>query len=219
MVHYNYMSIAQFKNIFTPKECRIFKSLNTPRKIQDFVNRLPINFERDGETCFSPRRVLSERRAHCVEGAVFAAAALRVHGFPPLLLDLTAAPRDEDHVVAIFKQHGAWGAISKTNHAVLRYREPIYKTVRELALSYFHEYFDDAGRKNLRSFSRPVDLSRFDRRGWMTTPNHLWYIPAYLVDVPHTSILSPKQIATLRRADKIELQAGDVKEWSPKLYR
>ncbi|MBI4135471.1 hypothetical protein HY477_01940 [Candidatus Uhrbacteria bacterium] len=208
----------QLKNLFTPKEWQIFKPLNTPRKIQDFVNRLPINFEKDGETCFSPRQVLKHRRAHCVEGAVFAATALRVHGYPPLILDLTAAPRDEDHVVAIFKQHGAWGAISKTNHAVLRYREPIYKTLRELALSYFHEYFDDVGRKNLRSFSRPVDLSRFDRHSWMTAQEHLWYIPAYLVDVPHTPILSRGQIATLRRADKIELKAGDHLEWSPKLY-
>jgi hypothetical protein len=122
---------------------KIFKKLSTPQKIQDFLNSLKFNFEDDGETCMSPRQVLLKGKAHCMEDAMFAAAALEFHGHKPLILDLRATerPYDSDHVVAVFKKFGCFGAISKTNHAVLRYREPIYKSIRELALSYFHEYF------------------------------------------------------------------------------
>ena len=125
------------------KEVKILKSLNTPRKIQDFLNKIPINFEEDGkDTCFSPRRVLRENKAHCIEGAMLAATALRLNGEKPLVVDLTSTPKDFDHVVCVFNQNGRWGAISKTNHAVLRYREPGYKDIRELVMSFFHEYFD-----------------------------------------------------------------------------
>jgi hypothetical protein len=194
-------------------ELRFLKSLNTPRKIQDFLEAIPINHEPDGDTCFSPRRVLEERRAHCIEGAMLAALALRLNGHRPLVMDLTSTKDDFDHVVAVFRKHGRWGAISKTNHAVLRYREPVYATVRELALSYFHEYFDDRGRKTLRSFSRPIDLSRFDDRGWMTSEADVWYIPEHLADVPHQSILTRQHIPALRRADPIEISAGKLVQW------
>ena len=147
---------------YTSKEIKLFKKLNTPQKIQNFLGRLTINFEEKGETCYSPRIVIKERKAHCMEGAMLAAAALEFHGRPPLVMDLRANDRDFDHVVAVFKQFGCFGAISKTNHAVLRYREPIYRSVRELALSFFHEYFDDKGKKNLREFSKPLDLRYFD---------------------------------------------------------
>lgn len=145
---------------------------------------------------------------------MLAAAALRRIGQRPLVLDLTATDDDQDHVVALFRQHGCWGAISKTNHAVLRYREPVYRTVRELAMSYFHEYFlQSNGKKTLRSFAGPVDLSRFDRRGWEMSEEEVWYIPEYLSEVPHTLILSRAQIASLRRADPVELRAGEHIEW------
>ena len=194
----------------------ILRALSTPRKIQDFLNDLPINFEPEGDTCLSPRRVLRERRAHCMEGAMLAAAAFRFHGRPPLVVDLTAAPDDHDHVIAVFRDHGAWGAVSKTNHAVLRYREPVYRTIRELVLSFFHEYFSQRdGKKTLRSFSLPVDLSRFDRRGWMTTEEDVWYVPERLCDVRHFRLLAPGQAAALRRADPIELEAGELTEWRP----
>lgn len=194
----------------TPKERALFRQLSTPAKIQDFLNKIPAH-RRD--TCFSPRTVLKRRRAHCMEGAMLAAAALRFHGFPPLVLDLTSSAHDLDHVVAIFKEGGKWGAVSKTNHAVLRYREPVYRDIRELAMSYFHEYTDNSGRKTLRSFSAPVDLSRFDARGWMTSEKPVWYIPEYLAKVRHTEILTRSQAARLRRADPIERKVGRILEW------
>lgn len=196
---------------FNRKELRILKSLKTPGKIQEFVNKIPINFEEHCETCFSPRMVLKYRKAHCIEGAMLAAAALRVHGFKPLIVDLTTTKEDYDHVIAVFKQNYCWGAISKTNHAVLRYREPVYKTIRELVMSYFHEYFLDNGKKTLRSYSMPVDLSKFDNLNWMTSEEDVWYVPEYLEKIPHKKIL-PNNIM-LRKADKIEIKAGKLVEW------
>ncbi len=202
---------------FTEKEIKVFRSLNTPKKIQDFINKIPANFEPDGDTVLSPRRVLRENRAHCIEGAMFAAAALRFQGYKPLVLDLTTVKDDDDHVVAVFRHNGHWGAISKTNHAVLRYREPVYKSIRELVMSYFHEYFTNHdGKKTLRSYSMPVDLSHFDKLGWMTSEEDLWYVPEYLFEVQHKPILSRSQIAMLRKADPVEVEAGKIVEWKSK---
>lgn len=190
--------------------------LSSPKKIQDFLNTLAFNFEEDGETCMSPSRVRREGRAHCLEGALFAASALRALGYRPLLLDLKAVAQDDDHVVALFQSHKRWGAISKTNHCVLRYREPVYATVRELALSYFHEYFLNDGRKTLRSYSVPVDLRRFDRREWMTDENDLWYIVKALDSARHFQILRKGQARDLRSADAIEIESGKFVEWKKK---
>ena len=198
---------------FSPAEWKVLRKLDSPRKIQLFLNVLPINFEPEGDTCFSPRVVLRKKKAHCMEGALLAAAALRVHGHKPLVVDLTATKNDFDHVITVFKQHNHWGAISKTNHAVLRYRDPVYKTIRELVLSYFHEYFDDKGRKNLRSYTNPIDLSRFDKYNWMTSEEEVWYIPEYLAEAKHFPLLSRKQIAILKKPDTIEMKAGDLVEW------
>lgn len=197
----------------TAGELKILERLDSPRKIQDFLEQFTFNFEREGDTCLSPRRVLAERRAHCIEGAMLAALALRIHGHKPLVLDLTAAPTDFDHVIAVFRQHGHWGAVSKTNHAVLRYREPVYATIRELVMSYFHEYTDDFGNKTLRSYSRPVDLSRFDAKGWMTSDDDVWYVAEHLADIPHIPLLSRGQIATLRKTDKLEQDIGNIVQW------
>src|SRR6185369_11408520 len=150
-----------FKN-FTKAELAVFKRLNSPKKVQDFLDKLPINFEEHGDTCYSPRQLLKQKKSHCSEGAIFAATAFWYHGGKPMLMDLKAPGDDFDHVVALFKVHGYWGAVSKTNHAVLRYREPIYKTLRELALSYFHEYFLHDGTKTLREYSRLFDLNYFN---------------------------------------------------------
>lgn len=203
----------------TQEELRTLKPLKTPKRIQDFLDALSINFEEGGDSCWSPRRVLREGRAHCIEGAMLAALALRFQGQRPLLLDLASAYGDQDHVVALFQDRGRWGAISKTNHAVLRYREPVYATVRELALSYFHEYFLNDGKKTLRSFSVPVDLSRFDKKGWMTSEDDLWYVVRALDDAPHKQILRPGQARQLRRADKIEIESGKITEWKRKKRR
>ncbi|MDO8428468.1 MAG: hypothetical protein Q7S92_04615 [Candidatus Diapherotrites archaeon] len=198
---------------FNQKELKLLKSLNSPKKIQDFINKIPINFDYKKGTCYSPRMALEKNKAQCMEGAMLAAAALEVHGFPPLLMDLTSTKHDFDHVVAIFKQNNCWGAISKTNHAVLRYREPIYKTIRELAFSYFHEYFLNNGKKTLRSYSGPVNLNKFNKINWRTSSKDVWDIPNYLGDVKHFPFLSKQQIHSLRKADKIEIQAGKLIEW------
>lgn len=194
-------------------EVKFFKKLGSPAKIQDYLNTLKFNFEKKGETCYSPRFVLKNKTAHCMEGAMLAAAALEFHGQPPLVMDLRSVTHDFDHVVTIFKQFGCFGALSKTNHAVLRYREPIYKTILELVLSYFHEYFLNNGKKTLREYSVPLNLSRFDNLNWRTSEHQLFQIPEYLDKVKHYKILSNKQIRNLRKADKIEIEAGNIVEW------
>jgi hypothetical protein len=197
----------------TTRELSILKPLDSPRKIQDFLEKIPYNHCEKLDTCLSPRRVLADRHAHCIEGAMLAALALRLHGDPPLVVDLTSSATDLDHVITVFRRHGCWGAISKTNHAVLRYREPAYRTLRELVMSYFHEYTTDDGKKTLRSFSRPVDLSRFDGDGWMTSEEDVWIIPRHLCEVAHVPLLSKSQIASLRLADPIEREVGMKLQW------
>jgi len=202
------------------EEVNLFKSLRTPAKVQDFLDTLKINFEERGDTCMSPRMVLKKNKCHCMEGAILAALALRVNGYAPLLVDLEVTKhRDFDHVLAVFKKDGKWGAITKTNHAALRYREPVYNSIRELVMSFFHEYADKEGRKNLRSYSMPVNLSRFDKKGWMTSLEELWYIPDYLTEVKHFPILTRKQIRGLRKADKVEIEAGKIIEWKSKFAK
>jgi len=195
-------------------ELKLFRRLNTGKKIQDFINKIPINFEENKkDTCYSPRKVLKENKCHCIEGAILAALILRVNGHSPLLVDLTANNKDFDHVIAVFKKQKKWGAISKTNHSTLRYREPIYNSVREIVMSYFNEYYNDDGKKTLRSYSNPVNLSRFDKIKWMTTEKELWEIPDYLARIKHFPILTKSQIANLRNADKIEILAGNLTEY------
>ena len=165
----------------TKKELAIFRRLDSPREIQNFIDKFPIKYEKRGETYMSPRRVLKTKKMHCMEGAVLAAAALWLNGEEPLLLDLKIKPGGrghlaEDHVVALYKRNGYWGAISKTNHATLRFRDPIYKNLRELALSYFEDYFNFDGEKTLRGFTGPIDLSGFDAQNWMSTEENLFAI-------------------------------------------
>ena len=157
---------------------------------------------------------MRNREAQCIEGAMFAAAALRFHRFTPLIVDLVATNDDADHVIAVFQIDGYWGAISKTNHGVLRYREPVYRSIRELVMSYFHEYFLQSNRKKtLRSFSRPVNLSRFDPRNWETSEEPIWFIPEYLLSIPHAPLMNRSQIARLRIADPIEAAMTEITEW------
>lgn len=185
--------------------------LKNPKKIQDYLNDLPINWGADWNTCRSVLATLRAGKAHCMEGALVGAAALYFNGHKPLLLDLKTTRDDFDHVVALFQHNGCWGALSKTSHVVLRYREPIYKNLRELALSYFHEYFLDNGKKTLRSFSTPFDLRPYGK-DWLVADYDLWQIPEDLDDSPHEKLLTSKMIASLRQADAIEIQAGKIKE-------
>ena len=200
------------KAALTPLERKFFQKLNTPQKIQDYLDSLPINFEKRGETYMSPRRTIAAKTAHCFEGALLAAAALAYHKQKPLLLDLKTAPTDQDHVVALFKQNGYWGAISKTNHAVLRYRDPIYKTVRELALSYFHEYFLKSGQKTLRSYSAPFDLSKYGT-GWITAGEELFDMVQALDESRHFPLVPKKNLKRLRKASQFEVETVEAREW------
>ncbi len=196
------------------RERALYRSLKSPRAIQDYLDRLPINFEKNGDTHFSPRMVIQHKKAHCIEGALLAAAALMYHGEKPLLLDLKTRFLDDEHVVALFKRNGYWGAISKTNHAVVRYRDPIYKTVRELALSYFHEYFrDHDGVKTLVSYSKPFNLRTLGT-GWVTSENDLWELDDILNDLPHYPLVPKKNEKTLRKATRFERDTLNPREWS-----
>jgi hypothetical protein len=193
---------------FTRHELRALRAFRDPAGIQRALDAMPYHL---ATTAWSPRRVLRERTAHCLEGAIFAAAALRVLGFPPLLLDLEAV-QDSDHVVAVFRSRGHWGAIAKSNFAGLRYREPVYRTPRELAMSYFEDYMNLRGERTLRAFSRPVNLAAFDRRhsGWMTSGGEMWWIAEHLVRVPHTRLLTPAMIRGLSTVGRRSLSAGLV---------
>lgn len=198
----------------SPSEMVVFRKLNTPIKIQDFLDSMPINWckGKEGHTYMSPRRVLREQKMHCLEGALFAAAALWIQRERPLLLDLKA-DGDDDHVVALYKRNGYWGAISKTNHATVRFRDPVYKTVRELAVSYFHEYFvNKTGKKVLRSFSEPFSLKPFGT-AWITAQEDLDDLVLALDDSPHTKIFPSKNIPFIRKADPMEKRAGVLIEW------
>ena len=165
-------------------------------------------------TCWSPRRVLRERTIHCLEGAIFAAAALRVLGFSPLVLDLEAV-QDTDHVIAPFKIGGAWGAVAASNYAGCRYRSPVYRTPRELAISYFEHYFNLRGERTLRRYSRPVNLSRFDKLDWLTSEKDVWFIPEHLAAIPHTQLITPAMAKRLTRVDERSFKGGLVgHRWS-----
>lgn len=202
----------------TKKEEEIINKLNTPAKIQDFINLIPVNFEEDGtETCLSPRMILQRNKCHCIEGAFFAAACIWINKIgegKPLIVDMVGEKGDWDHVIAIFKNDGKYGAISKTNHSVLRYREPVYESIRELVMSYFHEYTDDKGngRKTLRSYSDPVNLENFGVE-WITSEEDLWHIHDFLESIKHHPILNQKQIKNLRKQDDVEIKAGQMVEW------
>jgi len=189
---------------FTPPELRKLRALKTPHGIQRFLDAMPYHLQ---DTAWSPRRVLAENTSHCYEGALFAAAALRVNGFPPLIIDFEAE-HDTDHVLAVYKLDGCWGAVAKSNYTGCRYREPVYRTLRELALSYFDVYFNLRGDRSLRSFSRPVQMNRFDHLQWMTTDKPVWFVAEYLLTIAHTPLISPAQAKRLHRLDGRSYRAG-----------
>ncbi|HWP83932.1 MAG TPA: hypothetical protein VNN17_01975 [Terriglobia bacterium] len=193
---------------FTARERALFRRLSSPHKIQRFLDAdLGYDTGKDGLRCRSPRNVLRDGVAQCMDGALFAAAALRMLGYPPLLVDLEAE-RDDDHVLAVFRTDGHWGAVAKSNYAGLRFREPVYRTLRELVMSYFEHYYNPAGEKTLRRYSRPVNLSRFDRMHWMTTEEDVWAIPEYLCAIAHQPLLPPAVERRLGRMDQRLYQAG-----------
>lgn len=189
---------------FTPSELRFLRGLRTPHRIQAFLDSIPYHL---AGTAFSPRLVMRHQTAHCLEAAIFAAAALRVNGYPPLLLDLEGW-RDTDHVIAPFREKGAWGAVALSNFAGLRFRPPVYRSLRELAMSYFNDYFNLRRERSLRTFSQPVNLSRFDKLDWETREDNVWFIAEHLCDIPHTRLLTKAQERTLTPVDKRLLGAA-----------
>jgi hypothetical protein len=203
----------QMAALLTASERRQFAKLNTPNKIQDFLDTLPANFELDGDTHMSPRRLLKAGVAHCTEGAILAAACLLFQGHDAFLMDLRSVPSDQDHVVTLFNERGLWGAISKTNHAVLRWRDPIYRSPRELAMSYAHEYYLRDGRKSLLAYSRPFGLSRFAPRRWVTAEDNLDWLIIALDDSPHLALAPREALKRRRRASAFERRITDEPEW------
>jgi hypothetical protein len=199
-------NLTRSLSAFTAAELRALRRLKTPHGIQRFLDELPYNLS---TTARSPRSVLRDQTASCLEGAIFAAAALRAIGFPPLIFDLEA-DHDTDHVIAIFKVRGLWGAIAKSNFTGCRYREPVYRTLRELALSYFNIYFNLRFERTLRRYSRPVNLRRFDRRHWMTSEKPVWFIAEHLCEIPHTSLFPDIVAKKLTRVDPRTVRAEMV---------
>jgi hypothetical protein len=189
---------------FTSAELRKLRALKDPHGIQQLLYDQPYHV---ADTAWSPRRVLRENTSHCFEGAIFAAAALRVNGYPPLVIDLEAN-HDTDHVVAVFKIHGHWGAISKSNYSGLGFREPIFRSLRELVMSYFDAYFNLRREKTLRTYSNTVNLARFDRLSWMITHQPIWFIAEYLLTIHHFPILKPHMIKRLHRLGDRAFRAG-----------
>ena len=193
---------------FDNRERKILRGLTTPARIQRFLDEeIRYNLEPAGDTCHSPRTVMRKGVANCMEGAMLAAVALRRLGHPPLLVDLEAV-RDTDHVLAVYRAHDHWGAVAKSDYSGLRSREPVYRNIRELVMSYFEHYYNPAGEKTLRSYSRPVNLRQFDGRGWMTSEADVWEVPYYLCEVKHTPILTKTMLRRLEPMDKRLFAAG-----------
>jgi hypothetical protein len=197
----------------TRGEFAVLERLSSPERIQAYLNATPINHEIGGETVLSVREVIRQRRAHCIEGAMFAACAMWVHGQTPWVMHLDCHESDFPHVVALFRRAGAWGAISKTNGAPLRYRDPIYRTLRELALSYFHEYSNRRGHKTLRSYSCAFDMRRIDPAEWVTATKSCWATHDRLTDLRHYPLISRRQERLLAKRDAFERKAGKLVEY------
>jgi hypothetical protein len=195
-------------------ELRLFARLDTPAKVQNFLETVPINFELDGETCRSPRQLIKTRRAHCFEGAAFAAAVFLFHARPPLLMQLFTKDEDDDHAIAPFRVRGFWGAISTTNHAVLRYREPVYASPRELAMSYFHEYFLHDGKKTMVAYSPVLDVRDHAREDWIIADEGICYISHRLMHAKRIPCAPKAALDALRKADPREREAGKLTRWS-----
>lgn len=200
------------RSVSSIRELKPLSRLSSPKHIQDFLDTIPINKERGGETCSSPLVTMRRRSAHCMEGALIAALAIWMQGGAPLIMDLKTTDDDVDHLVALFRKGRYWGGITKTNHSVLRYREPMFRDLRELAASYFHEYSLPNGKKTLRAYSEPFDLREWDD-DWIAAEDDLWDLERAIDRAPHRRLLTKGQIAGLRKADAIEIKAGKIVEW------
>ncbi|MGD0037848.1 MAG: hypothetical protein ABSC53_11225 [Bacteroidota bacterium] len=189
----------------TKKELQIFAKLKVPFKIQEFLDSIPYS---DEERYRCPRSVLLDRKAHCYDGAVFAAAALRMIGYPPLLVDMLPNGRDDDHVLAVFRQNNRWGAVAKSNFSGLRFREPVYRGLHELIMSYFESYYNIAGEKTLVGYTAPINLSRFDKLDWLVNDKAMDAIAKGMDDNRKYKVLTPAIARQLSAIDKRSYNAG-----------
>lgn len=195
------------------EEKKFLRSLNTPHKIQDFLDSLPFNLEENGETCMSPRRVLEQRKAHCIEAGLLAGVCFWLNKKQPRIVSLKVKQSDYDHIIVIYKENGYYGALSKTNHNVLRFRDPVYKNVRELVMSYFHEYFlPDTGEKTLLGYTKPINIKKFGT-AWIVRTDDLWDIAEAIYDTPIIEIVPKQNKKNIRNAHEVEQEASKVAEW------
>jgi len=199
--------------LLTPRERRLFARLDSPQKIQTYIEKLPPNFELRGDTVMSPRRMLRAHTGHCAEAALFAAAVLVFHGMQAWLMDIQALPSDQDHIVTLFKVRGLWGALSKTNHGILRWRDPIYRSSRELAMSYAHEYCLNNGKKSMLAFSKPFSLARYGPKRWVIADEDLNWLMDELDASLHEPVATKAALRQRRRSTRVELKSQDVVEW------
>jgi hypothetical protein len=199
----------------TAREYAMLARLTTPERIQAFLNSLRANFEPGGETVHSVRNVLRHRVAHCIEGALLAACALWVNGEAPLVMHLDCAAHDNPHVVALFRRGRCWGALSKSNGAWLRYREPVYRSLRELAMSYFHEFFDRRGNKTLRGYTGAFDMRRIDPSRWVSNDEPCFDVDRRLAALRHYPLVSAAQARALTRRDAHERRAARLVQYPP----
>ena len=200
---------------WSTEESRLLKTLNNPDKIQGFLDSIDYN---PNYECRSPRWVIRKRSAHCMEGALFAAAALEFIGYKPMIVDMLAE-NDDDHVIAVFKEDGHWGAVAKSNFTTLRYREPVYRSVRELIMSYFDFFFNVDGFKSLRSYSLPFDLGFYESRHWKTTDDDLEYIGDKIESLKHFPVITGNMQKRLYKASKVVVNAGLMGSRADGLYK
>jgi hypothetical protein len=198
------MTKAELRKAWKAEEREILARMDTPFKVQGWLNSIAYD---PAPGTASPRRVMRERKANCFEGALFAAAAFRFHGRPPLVVDMRSW-NDDDHVLAVFRQNGAWGCVAKSNYTVLRFREPVYRSIRELMMSFFDVYFNPIGQKTLRAYSVPYDVSRFDGMSWMTTEEDISDVGDALDKARHYKVLTPAQIRSLQITEPTLVKAG-----------
>lgn len=209
--------LFSFEDRLSPAQREIFTSLDSPVKIQAYLDTTRYSAE-EANRC--PVRVLNDQQAHCLDGGLFAAAALRRLGDPPVIVDLLPEPGlDDDHVLAIFRRAGRWGAVAKSNFVGLRYREPVYRSLRELVMSYFEQFYNSEGVKTLRSYTRPVDLTRFDHLNWMGSDAGVDAIEKFLKGLATRPLLTPEMAAALAPVDPLSYQAGMLATDPAGLYR
>ena len=194
-------------------EYALLKRLRTPQDVQAFLDSIPANHELNGETVQSVREVLRKRCAHCIEGAFVASCALWIHGEVPLVMHLDCEDTDYPHVVTLFRRRGAWGAISKTNGPGLRFRDPVYRTLRELAMSYFHEYSDRLGRRTLRSHSVAFDLRRVSPSLWVTSDEPCEVAKDRIVELRHYPLIANAQKRLVSRLSPFERKVAKILQY------